>query len=130
MDFTPGESQQAVAGLAAEVLTAADPWMQLAKAGLLSLGVMDTATLLTEIGRRAPELAMKALATVMTGALPVSRWGSDQLKEELLPAVSAGEMVLTAAIREAPWANEASRILVPVDDGVALVDPTGIAMTA
>ena len=129
MDFTPGESQQAVAGLAAEVLTAADPWIQLAKAGLLSLGVLDTATLLTEIGRRTPELAMKALATLMTGALPVDRWGSDQLKEELLPAVSSGEMVLTAAIREAPWANEASRILVPADDGVALVDPADIAMT-
>ena len=129
MDFTPGESQQAVAGLAAEVLTAADPWIQLAKAGLLSLGVMDTATLLTEIGRHAPELAMKALATVMTGALPVSRWGGDQLKEELLPAVSSGEMVLTAAIREAPWADEASRILVPVDDGVALAEPADIAMT-
>ncbi|HEX5303860.1 MAG TPA: acyl-CoA dehydrogenase family protein [Streptosporangiaceae bacterium] len=129
MDFTPGESQQAVAGLAAEVLTAADPWMQLAKAGLLSLGVMDTAVLLTEIGRRTPWIAMKALATLMTGALPVDRWGSDQLKEELLPAVSSGEMVLTAAIREAPWANEASRILVPADDGVALVDPTDIAMT-
>ena len=129
MDFTPGESQQAVAGLAAEVLTAADPWKELAKAGLLSLGVMDTAVLLTEIGRRAPELATRVLATVMTGALPVSRWGSDQLKEELLPPVSSGEMVLTAAIREAPWANEASRILVPADDGVALADPVDIAMT-
>ncbi len=129
MDFTPEESQQAVAGLAAEVLTAADPWIQLAKAGLLSLGVMDTATLLTEIGRRAPWIAMKALATLMTGALPVDRWGTNQLKEELLPPVSAGEMVLTAAIREAPWANEASRILVPADDGVTLVDPTDTAMT-
>jgi 3-oxo-4-pregnene-20-carboxyl-CoA dehydrogenase alpha subunit len=123
MDFTPGESQQAVAGLAAEVLTAADPWIQLAKAGLLSLGVMDTAVLLTEIGRRAPELAMKALATVMTGALPVSRWGSDQLKEELLPPVSSGEMVLTAAILEAPLADEAAFMVIPVSDGVALAEP-------
>ena len=73
MDFTPSESQQVVAGLAAEVLTAADPWKELAQAGLLSLGVLDSATLLTEIGRRAPQLAMKALATVMTGALPVDR---------------------------------------------------------
>ena len=129
MDFTPWESQQAVAGLAAEVLTAADPWIQLAKAGLLSLGVLDTATLLTEIGRRAPELAMKALATVMTGALPVSRWGSSKLKEELLPLVSSGEMILTAAIREAPWADEASQILVPVPAGVSLVNPTDIVMT-
>ena len=128
MDFTPGESQQAVAGLAAEVLTAADPWKELAKAGLLSLGVLDTTTLLSEIGRRAPELAMKALATVMTGALPVSRWGSDQLKEELLPGVAAGELTLTAAIREAPWANEASRILVPVPAGVALADPEKVTL--
>jgi alkylation response protein AidB-like acyl-CoA dehydrogenase len=123
MDFTPEESQQAVAGLAAEVLTAADPWKELAKAGLLSLGVLDTTTLLTEIGRRAPELAMKALATVMTGALPVSRWGSDQLKQELLPGVAAGELTLTAAIREAPLADEAARILTPVATGVALVEP-------
>ena len=129
MDFTPGESQQAVAGLAAEVLTAADPWKELAKAGLLSLGVLDTTTLLTEIGRRAPELAMKALATVMTGALPVSRWGSGELKEELLPGVSAGELVLTAAIREAPLADEASWILLPVPAGVALVDPRSEGVT-
>jgi alkylation response protein AidB-like acyl-CoA dehydrogenase len=128
MDFTPGESQQAVAGLAAEVLTAADPWVHLAKAGLLSLGVLDTATLLTEIGRRAPSIAMKALATLACGALPVGRWGSEQLKEELLPPVSSGEMILTAAIREAPWANEASRILVPVPAGVALADPGGVTL--
>jgi len=128
MDFTPGESQQAVAGLAADVLTAADPWKELAKAGLLSLGVLDTTTLLTEIGRRAPELAMKALATLMTGALPVDRWGSGQLKEELRPAVSSGELVLTAAIREAPLADQAALILVPVDAGVALVEPGGVTL--
>jgi 3-oxo-4-pregnene-20-carboxyl-CoA dehydrogenase alpha subunit len=123
MDFTPSESQQVVATLAAEVLTAADPWKELAQAGLLSLGVLDSATLLTEIGRRAPQLAMKALATVMTGALPVDRWGSDQLKDELLAAVASGELILTAAIREAPLAEEAALILVPVPGGVALVDP-------
>jgi alkylation response protein AidB-like acyl-CoA dehydrogenase len=128
MDFTPGESQQAVAGLAAEVLTAADPWKELAKAGLLSLGVMDTAVLLTEIGRRAPWIAMKALATVMTGALPVSRWGSSKLKEEFLPAVASGEITLTAAVREAPLAEEAAIILVPVDAGVALADPGEVTL--
>jgi 3-oxo-4-pregnene-20-carboxyl-CoA dehydrogenase alpha subunit len=128
MDFTPGESQQAVAGLAADVLAAADPWKELAKAGLLSLGVLDTTTLLTEIGRRTPEIAMKALATLMSGALPVGRWGSDQLKQELLPSVAAGEMVLTAAIREAPLADEAAFILVPADGGVALADPGEVTL--
>ena len=60
MDFTPSDSQQAVATLAAEVLTAADPWKELAQAGLLDvsrpdgLSVLDTTTLLTEIGSRTP----------------------------------------------------------------------------
>jgi len=129
MDFTPGDSQQAVATLAAEVLTAADPWKELAQAGLLDvsppdgLSVLDTTTLLTEIGRHAPQLAMKALATLMTGAVPVARWGDDDLKRTYLPAVASGEIILTAAIREAPMARDAALILVPVSDGVALVDP-------
>jgi alkylation response protein AidB-like acyl-CoA dehydrogenase len=129
MDFTPGESQQAVAGLAAEVLTAADPWKELAQAGLLSLGVLETAALLTEIGRRAPGLAMKALATVMTGALPLSRWGDGDLKQTLLPGVESGEVVLTAAIREAPLAGDAALVLVPTSDGVVLADPRSEEVT-
>ena len=105
MDLTPGESQQAVASLAAEVLGAADPWKELARAGLLSiggdgLGVLDVAVRLTEIGRRATPGSMKALATLMTGALPVVRWGSLDLQQALLPAVASGELLLTAALRE------------------------------
>jgi 3-oxo-4-pregnene-20-carboxyl-CoA dehydrogenase alpha subunit len=97
MDFTPSESQQAVAALAAEVLAAPDPWKELARAGLLdasSLGVLDLAVLLTEIGRRSP--STRALATLMTGALPLARWGHPGL----LPAVASGELLLTAALRE------------------------------
>ena len=88
MDFSLAESQQAVAGLAAEVLTGADPWKELARAGLLDmsqLGVLDTAVLLTEIGKHAPPDSLKALATLMTGALPVLRWGDADLQRELLP---------------------------------------------
>ena len=43
---------------------------------------------------------MQALATLMTGAHPIARWGSDELKQELLPGVASGELLLTAAIRE------------------------------
>ena len=102
MDFALGERQQAVAGLAAEVLTAEDPWKDLARAGLLDvsppegLGVLEVAVLLTEIGRRAP--SMQALATLMTGALPLARWG----RPDLLPGVASGELLLTAALREPP----------------------------
>src|SRR5690348_4829761 len=107
MDFALGERQQAVADLAAEVLgadrpRAADPWKELARTGLLDvsppdgLGVLEVAVLLTEIGKRAP--SMRALATLMTGALPLARWG----RPDLLPAVASGELLLTAALREPP----------------------------
>src|SRR6476646_3810992 len=102
MDFALGERQQAVADLAAEVLTDEEPWKDLARAGLLDvsppegLGVLEVAVLLTEIGRRAP--STQALATLMTGALPLARWD----RPDLLPAVASGELLLTAALREPP----------------------------
>src|SRR6478672_6174133 len=106
MDFALGERQQVVAGLAAEVLTAEDPWKDLARAGLLDvsppdgLGVLEVAVLLTEIGKRAP--SMKALATLMTGALPLARWGRPDLHSDVLRGVASGELLLTAALREPP----------------------------
>jgi alkylation response protein AidB-like acyl-CoA dehydrogenase len=148
MDFTLPERPQAVASLAAEVLGADDPWKELGRAGLLDvsppdgLGVLEVATLLTEIGRRAP--SMKALATLMTGALPLARWGH----VGLLPAVASGELLLTAAIHQPSppatavtrgritgvkvgvgYAAEADRILVPTPSGVALLDPEGEGVT-
>jgi 3-oxo-4-pregnene-20-carboxyl-CoA dehydrogenase alpha subunit len=150
MDFTPAESQQAVAALAAGILIEPDPWKALARAGLLdvtSLGVLDLTVLLTEIGRRAP--SMQALATLMTGALPLLRWGHTRL----LPSVASGELLLTAAIREpsdpqptppattiadgklsgtkvgVPYAEQAHLLLVPAAAGVALVDPHAAGVT-
>ena len=150
MDFTPSESQQAVAILAAEILAEPDPWKELARAGLLdvtSLSLLDLTCLLTEIGRRAPFL--QAHATLMTGALPLLRWG----RSDLLPAVASGELILTAALREpsdpepdppvtvitagritgtkvgVPCAEQASLVLVPASSMVALVDPHGPGVT-
>ena len=89
MDFSLTESQQEIARLAGQLLDEgkADPWKELARAGLLALslppelggdglGVLDTAVLLAEIGRRAAPVP--ALATLMTGVLPVVRWGDDE----------------------------------------------------
>ena len=151
MDFALEERQQAVAGLAAEVLTAEDPWKELARAGLLDvsppdgLGVLEVAVLLTEIGKRAP--SMQALATVMTGALPLARWGRPDLRAGLLRGVASGELLLTAALREppahpatavtdgtitglktgVPYADQSHLLLIPArlapSDGVALVRP-------
>ena len=120
------ETQREIARLAAEVLGAAgvgavagggrvapgdgaDTWKELARAGLLALGVperlggdglgvADIATLVTEVGRRAAYVP--ALATLMTGIAPIAAWGDDDLQRELLPAAAAGELLLTAAFRE------------------------------
>jgi alkylation response protein AidB-like acyl-CoA dehydrogenase len=104
MDFALSETQQTVAALAAQVLAGADPWKELARGGLLDvslpdgLGLLDTAVLLYEIGKRA--VSIPALPTLMTGALPIARWGDRALRDELLPGVAAGELILSAAIRE------------------------------
>jgi alkylation response protein AidB-like acyl-CoA dehydrogenase len=120
MDFTLGETQEAVARVVAEVLDqgrapahpgAHDPalWKELGRAGVLSLalpawlggeglGVMDVAVALTEIGRRAA--SVPALATLALGVLPVVRWGDRDLQQAVLDGVASGGTVLTAAVRE------------------------------
>jgi len=167
MDFDLTESQQAIARLAADVLGGSDPWKELARSGLLALavpadlggdglGVLDTTVLLTEIGRRAAPVP--ALATLMTGVLPIARWGDAALRRALLPAAAAGELILTAAIREpgdplpadpatvtdgstisgtkigVPYAAEAGRILVSARQagggtGVVIIDPAADGVT-
>ena len=74
----------------------------------------------------------------MTAVLPIVRWGSDDLQRALLPPAAAGELILTAGIREpsdplprvpattvaggtvsgtkvgVPYGAQAGRILLPV----------------
>ena len=154
MDFSPTESQQEIARLAGQVLREEkpDPWKELARAGLLSLSlppelggdgldVLGPAALLTEVGRQAAPVP--ALPALMTGVLPVVRWGDSGLRRALLPPVAGGEMLLTAGIREpsdpmplvpaatvtggtvsgtkvgVPYGAEAGRVLLPVNFGRA-----------
>ncbi len=113
MDFELNVAQQVIANSAADVLRGAQTgdaaWQALAKAGLLAitlpgwmdgdeLGVFETAVLLTEVGRAAA--SVPALATIMLGALPVTRWGSRDLQERVLAGVGTGETILSAAVRE------------------------------
>jgi alkylation response protein AidB-like acyl-CoA dehydrogenase len=172
VDFSLTESQQEIARLAGHLLDEgkADPWKELARAGLLALslppelggdglGVLDTAVLLAELGRRAAPVP--ALATLLTGVLPVVRWGDGELRRALLPAAAAGELILTAGLREPSdpmptvpattvaadglvsgtkvgvlYCAEAGRVLLPVSfasgaSGVVIVDPAadGASMT-
>jgi alkylation response protein AidB-like acyl-CoA dehydrogenase len=165
MDFSLTDTQQEIARLAGRLLDdgKAGPWKELAQSGLLALsvpaelggdglGVMDTAVLLTEIGKRA--VPVPALATLMTGVLPIVRWGDGDLRRALLPPAAAGEMILTAGLREpsdplpgvpavtvtegtatgtkvgVPYCAEAGHVLLPVSfagaaggTGVVIIDP-------
>ena len=125
MDFTLEDTQRAVAEAATHVLGQYQPpgadrgsrgddydralWKELGQAGLLGLavpewlgggglGVMDTSVLLTEIGRRAAPVP--ALATLTMGVLPLTRWAGRDLQRRCLTGVAAGDVVLTAAMRE------------------------------
>jgi alkylation response protein AidB-like acyl-CoA dehydrogenase len=158
MDFSLDETQLEIARLAADVLgrESDTPWKALGEAGLLSLavperlggdglGVLETAVLLTEVGRRAVDVP--ALATLVLGVLPIVAHGTPEQQDELLPLVSEQHGVLTAALSEpsaplparpsttagpdgisgvkinVPHAAEARRILVSTDAGVFVVDP-------
>jgi len=112
VDFNLDETQREVADLAREVLgRETDPaaaWKALGRAGLLTLsvpeelggaglGVLETALVLTEVGRTTAELP--ALETLALGVLPVARTGTEAQRRELLAAVTDGA-VLTAALHE------------------------------
>lgn len=137
MDFSPDETQRAVAELARTVIRGAEAdharasaalasengydealWKSMAQAGLLSLAVpeaiggdgfgpLEVAAVLTEVGRQT--LPVPAFATLALGVLPLARFGTPD-QQQVLAEVGDGA-VLTAA-------------LTPVDgvrDGDALV---------
>ncbi|GLY47444.1 acyl-CoA dehydrogenase family protein [Lentzea sp. NBRC 102530] len=158
MDFQLDETQQEIAALAADVLgrESDTPWKALGEAGLLALavperlggdglGVLETAVLLTEVGRRAVDVP--ALATLALGVLPIVAHGTEEQQNALLPLVTEQHGVLTAALSEpsrplpvsprttagpdgitgtkinVPYAGDAVRMLVSTDSGVFVVDP-------
>jgi alkylation response protein AidB-like acyl-CoA dehydrogenase len=105
----PGDVSRSGAATGCGDFAGATAWQALAKAGLLALtlpdwlggdglGVLEAAVLLTEAGRQA--VTSPALATIMTGTVPLVRWASRDLQRELLAGVGSGEVILTAAVRE------------------------------
>ncbi len=127
MDFTLTEEQtavqEAVAGIMAGQVTpdrvqeveATDDrfdrqlWAELARADLLGLalptefggggyGLVELALVLEEQARSVAPLPL--WATLVLGALPVAEFGSAALKQELLPGVAAGRIVLSAALAD------------------------------
>jgi len=134
MDFDLTEEQQAVHDLAGQIFAGRltperfkeidasgdrfdrELWLELAKAGLLSISIPEayggagqnflaTALLIEQAGRYAAPVPL--LPTIVMGALPVARFGNAEQQSRLLPAVVAGELVLTSALVE-PGADPAA----------------------
>ncbi|MDI6097427.1 acyl-CoA dehydrogenase family protein [Actinoplanes sp. NEAU-A12] len=136
MDFRPDDSQQSIIGLAAEVLDGGDgdpdkSWAALGQAGLLTLavperlggaglGVLETALVLTEIGRRA--IAVPALHHLALGVLPVARWGTGRQQDDLLTG-----RTLAAAIAEPGDPLPAAPRTTLATDGTVTGVKTGVA---
>jgi alkylation response protein AidB-like acyl-CoA dehydrogenase len=126
MDFALSEEQQELAGLAARILEDRmslqhlkerdrsddwydlDTWREFAKANLLGialpeaagglgLGYLDLCMVLREVGRHVAPLP--AIATLVSAALPIARFGTDA-QQAILSKVVAGDVLLTAALVE------------------------------
>ncbi len=133
MDFALSDDQEEIRALAARIFgdlashdrlrdtEAADErfdrrlWSELASAGLLGLGLpeehggaglgfLETCIVLEEAGK-APAGVFALLGTLVMGAAPLRRFGSDALKRRWLARVAAGEVVLSAALGEAALAD-------------------------
>jgi alkylation response protein AidB-like acyl-CoA dehydrogenase len=128
MDFNFSEEQLALRDLAREILEAevtpehlkaieqrkdgysAPLWSKLADANLLGLavpenlsgmgfGIVELCLLLQEVGRAVAPIP--ALPTLVLGALPIARFGTDAQKERFLPSVANGQTLLSAALVDA-----------------------------
>ena len=127
MDFTFNDEQTAVREAADGILSGlVDPdrvqeiegsddrvdralWAELAKADLLGIAIptahggggfamVELCLVLEAQGKVVAPVPL--WATLVLGALPVAEFGSDALRDELLEAVAAGDMILTAALAD------------------------------
>ena len=144
MEFSLSEDQQSLRELAAQVLSdgstdetlrafAADErryddglWRILAEAGLLGAGIdathggsgfglFELGLILEEQGRTLAPLPL--LQTLVLGAMPIQKFGSDVQKARWLPAIVRGEAILAAAIDETRGLDPARLMLQAARDG-------------
>ncbi len=126
MDFALSEEQEELRGLAARILEDRSglqhlkerdrsddwydmpTWQEFAKANLLGIalpesagglgfGFLDLCMVLREVGGNVAPLPV--IPTLVSGALPIARYGSDA-QQAILAKVASGDVLLTAALVE------------------------------
>jgi alkylation response protein AidB-like acyl-CoA dehydrogenase len=132
MDFSFSEDQQALYDLALQIvgdhatherlkhIEAESDWFdrqlwnELAKANLLgvalpadfggsALGLVELCLLLQAVGRHCAPIP--AWPTLVLGALPIAQFGTPGQRQQFLPAVAQGDMILTAALADTDSEN-------------------------
>lgn len=122
-------------------------WKGLAQAGLLSLavpaaqggdglGAVEVSAVLAEVGRQT--LPVPALATLAFGVLPVAALGGADVVGKVadgavltgaLTRMSVVDGTLSGRATAVPYAAQAERIVVAVENGLALVRPGDATLT-
>ncbi|AXK31822.1 acyl-CoA dehydrogenase family protein [Streptomyces armeniacus] len=99
-----------------------EDWLRLGKLGLLGLsvparyggggfGALDTAHQIEALGRGCPEtgLVFGACAHLFACVMPVVDFGSQELRERLLPGLCSGELIAGNAMTETDAGSDVSR---------------------
>lgn len=135
MDFGFTEEQRDVQNLAREILSEqvtaeklaqydeykaeafdANLWGKLAEAGLLGValeeayggmgfGYTELAMFIEEVGRNIAPVPV--IASLVSAALPIQKFGTSEQKERLLPGAGSGKIILSAGLMEALGENPA-----------------------
>ncbi|MDG1845508.1 MAG: acyl-CoA/acyl-ACP dehydrogenase [Acidimicrobiales bacterium] len=173
MDFDFSEEEQAISDLTRQILEDmathehlrkmtengeffdSNLWKTLADSGIISaavpekyggagLGFLSVTAVLELAGEFAAPIPI--LETVMMGALPIYEFGSDAQGSDLLPRISSGDLVVTAAlvvgepvqvdggklsgqVDFVSYGLEAEIILIPTEDGVYIVNTIADGVT-
>lgn len=138
MDMSFSEEQVAIRELAGKILETevtaarlreveADPgwfdralWSELAKADLLGIGIpeeqggsgggiVEVCVLLEQVGKAVAPVPV--WSTLVLGALPLARFGTEEQRRDLLTGVPEDEVILTAALAE-PEEDDAAPALI------------------
>jgi alkylation response protein AidB-like acyl-CoA dehydrogenase len=146
VDFTLNEDQQALVGLAEQILSKesthkrldaldergtwldADLWKQLADAGVVGaalkddvggggLGFAELALVLEQIGSYVAQVPL--FETVLCAALPIDEFGTPEQRQRDLPDVASGAALLVAALVESGRDDPHQPITAATPDGAS-----------
>tara|TARA_B100001778_G_C18559361_1_gene617006 strand:- start:319 stop:1380 length:1062 start_codon:yes stop_codon:yes gene_type:complete len=174
MDFDFSEEEQAISDLTQQIfedkvthehlrsLTKSQEnfdrelWLSLAETGVVGatiykefqgagLSFLGVTALLEKVGKYAAPIP--ALETIVTGAMPIQEFGTENQKAELLPKIAEGELIATTALITSDevtveesrvsgsfdfvsYGLEADILLVPTASGVFIIkrSDTGVSM--